>query len=100
MRKVSIVTVALLITVLTSSAFSFDKHIDVRTELGIRKLLRLMDIDKNGVVSKNEFMRYMSQKFDELDVDHSRRLEPDELQAMNIPNWAVRKATKPKIKTR
>jgi Ca2+-binding EF-hand superfamily protein len=49
-----------------------------------------MDADKNGSVSKEEFMNYMSQTFDRLDVDKSGTLEPNELRRMTIPRWELR----------
>ena len=45
----------------------------------VRQLLRLMDKDKNGQVSRAEFMRFMEAEFNRLDVDHSGELTPKEL---------------------
>lgn len=45
------------------------------------ELLRLMDTDENGKVSKDEFMRFMSSEFDRLDVNHDGELDPNELSA-------------------
>ncbi len=47
--------------------------------LDVRRLTRMMDKDANGRVSKSEFMQYMSQTFDRLDVNKSGQLEPNEL---------------------
>lgn len=44
-----------------------------------RELLRLMDTDKNGQVSRQEFMRFMEAEFDRLDVDHNGELTVKEL---------------------
>jgi hypothetical protein len=52
----------------------------------IRQLLRLMDTDKNGVVSKEEFLQFMSEEFDRLDADRNEQLERREL-AHAVPNW-------------
>ena len=49
----------------------------------------MMDADKNGVVSKDEFLNYMSRVFDRLDVNNSGELERDELQHLDDPNWIV-----------
>ena len=43
----------------------------------------------HGVVSKNEFIDFMLERFDRLDVNGDRRLEPVELRALRIPNWRV-----------
>ena|SRR5215471_15591730 len=92
-QKLAITVAAFLaVELISPAAFSFDKHTDALTDAHIRQLLLVMDKGKSGAISKNEFMRYISQRFDSLDVDHSRRLEPDEIQAMNIPNWVIRKS--------
>jgi len=51
-----------------------------------RQLIRLMDKDKNGVVSKDEFLQFMSEEFDRLDVNRNEQLERRELRRA-IPNW-------------
>ena len=44
----------------------------------VKRLILLMDTDKNGRVSKAEFMAYMSAEFDRLDKDKSGELDPKE----------------------
>ena len=44
-----------------------------------QQLLRLMDVDQNGRVSKQEFMQFMEAEFDRLDVDRSGELTVKEL---------------------
>jgi EF-hand domain pair len=53
----------------------------------VQQMLREMDTDKNGSVSKDEFMNYMSQAFDRLDVNQNRSLEPAELRPFAAPYW-------------
>jgi len=43
------------------------------------QLLELMDTDKNGKVSKEEFMRFMEAEFDLADTDKNGELDPKEL---------------------
>ena len=45
----------------------------------VKQLLLLMDTDKNGKVSKQEFMKFMEEEFDRLDKDKSGELDPKEL---------------------
>jgi hypothetical protein len=45
----------------------------------VKQLLLLMDTDKNGKISKNEYMNFMSAEFDRLDKDKSGELDPKEL---------------------
>lgn len=44
-----------------------------------KKLVLLMDRDKNGKVSKKEFMAFMEAEFDRLDTDKSGELDVKEL---------------------
>jgi hypothetical protein len=45
----------------------------------VKQLLQLLDADKNGRVSKKEFMQFMSAEFDRLDKDRSGELDVKEL---------------------
>jgi EF hand len=44
-----------------------------------RQLLLLMDTDKNGKISKQEWMRFMEAEFDRLDKARNGQLDPKEL---------------------
>lgn len=48
-------------------------------EFDAKRLLLLMDTDKNGKVSKQEFMAYMEAEFDRLDKDKNGYLDVNEL---------------------
>ncbi len=48
-------------------------------ELSAKQLLVLMDTDKNGRVSKQEFMAFMSAEFDRLDKNKDGELDVSEL---------------------
>ncbi len=45
----------------------------------VKQLITLMDADKNGKISKQEFMNFMSAEFDRLDKDKSGELDQKEL---------------------
>ena len=45
------------------------------------ELLRLMDADENGKVSKAEYMRFMEAEFNRLDINHDGELDLRELGA-------------------
>lgn len=45
----------------------------------VRQLILLMDTDKNGKISKQEWMSFMEAEFDRLDKDKSGELDPKEL---------------------
>ncbi len=44
-----------------------------------RELLRLMDTDQSGRVSREEFLNFMAAEFDRLDHDKNGELDPAEL---------------------
>lgn len=50
----------------------------------VEQLLLLMDTDKNGRISKKEFLDFMSAEFDRLDKDKSGELDPKELSLSQI----------------
>jgi Ca2+-binding EF-hand superfamily protein len=60
-------------------------------EENVKQLLLLMDTDKNGKVSKKEWMDFMSAEFDRLDTDKSGELDPKELMQSRVymrhVNW-------------
>jgi hypothetical protein len=45
----------------------------------VKQLLLLMDTDKNGKISKAEWMNFMSAEFDRLDTDKSGELDVHEI---------------------
>jgi hypothetical protein len=48
------------------------------------KLLLLMDADKNGKVSRAEFMAFMAAEFDRLDINHDGELDVKELEQSQL----------------
>jgi Ca2+-binding EF-hand superfamily protein len=50
-----------------------------------RRLLRMMDADKNGRVSKDEFLQFISRTFDRLDLNKSDQLEGNESSTTAFP---------------
>ena len=48
----------------------------------LAQLLGLMDTDKNGKVSKDEFMHYMEAEFEYADKNHDGELDPVELKRL------------------
>jgi Ca2+-binding EF-hand superfamily protein len=74
---------------LTNTKFPLSKRTRAATATDVRQLVRLMDTDLNGTVSKDEFLKFMSQTFDRLDVNQSGELESEELRHLNDPDWIV-----------
>lgn len=50
----------------------------------VRQLLLLMDTDKNGKVSRQEFMDFMAAEFDRLDTNKDGELDVKELTKLRI----------------
>ena len=86
-KLLSIFVTWFAVAAMSTAAFAFSKHTDAVTDASVRRLLRLMDKDKNGTVSKTEFMNYFSRRFDRLDLGYGRRVVRDEFRATLIPNW-------------
>ncbi len=59
-------------------------RVRVSGQAQVIQLLRLMDKDRNGQVSKAEFMGFMQAEFNRLDVDRSGELTPGELSRTNL----------------
>jgi len=60
-----------------------------KTDRDVKTLIQMMDKDKNGAVSKEEFLQFMGQEFDRLDTNKSGALEPKEMRAIRNPSWPL-----------
>jgi EF hand domain-containing protein len=89
LKRTNVVLVLVVIALLvatgavlgTMGAQAADKPKD-KLALGeddVKQLLLLMDADKNGMISKAEYMRFMEAEFDRLDKDKSGELDVKEL---------------------
>ena len=77
--KISLFVVLLVASAASTSAYAVSRRAVAQGEKQSRQLLRLMDVDQNGRVSRQEFMQFMGAEFDRLDVDHSGELSVQEL---------------------
>jgi EF hand len=50
----------------------------------VKELLLLMDRDKNGKISRQEFMKFMSAEFDRLDINKDGELDVKELTGLRV----------------
>jgi hypothetical protein len=55
-----------------------EKRLAVATDAA-KQLLLVMDADKNGKISREEWMKFMDEEFDRLDTDHKGQLDVKEL---------------------
>lgn len=53
-------------------------------EAEVKQLLLLMDTDKNGKISKQEWMKFMEAEFDRLDKDKSGDLDVNDLKQSKL----------------
>lgn len=63
----------------TTTASPKSPNLDAAAERNVKELLLLMDTDKNGKVSKKEWVDFMSREFDRLDANKNGELDPKEL---------------------
>jgi Ca2+-binding EF-hand superfamily protein len=50
----------------------------------VKQLLLLLDTDKNGRISKKEWMNFMEAEFNKMDKDGNGELDPKELQQSKL----------------
>jgi Ca2+-binding EF-hand superfamily protein len=86
---IALVGISLVVGSVSTDAVAQSRRTAAAATRDVQQLIRMMDADRNGVVSKEEFMNYMSQTFDRLDVNRSGTLEPNELRRMTIPRWEL-----------
>jgi Ca2+-binding EF-hand superfamily protein len=67
----------------TTAAPKQPNRIAIATE-NAKQIMLLMDTNKNGRISKAEWMKFMSDEFDRLDADKSGSLDLKELQKSTI----------------
>ena len=70
----------------SNTSFPFGTRVGAAADADVQKLLHQMDTDKNGTVTKDEFLQFMSQTFDRLDANKSGRLEREELRRLSNTN--------------
>jgi hypothetical protein len=89
------IAACLVIGAIASSAIAQSKHTKAAVSHDVRQLMQLMDKDNDGTVSKEEFMDFMSQTFDRLDVNHGGQLEREELRRLARPDWMTGRPSAP-----
>jgi Ca2+-binding EF-hand superfamily protein len=53
-------------------------------EANVKELLLLMDTDKTGKISKQQWMKFMEAEFDRLDTDKKGELDPKQLMQSRV----------------
>jgi hypothetical protein len=88
-RAIALVAASLVVGAISSSAFAVSKRTTAAANRDVRTLVLMMDKDKDGTVSKDEFMQFMSREFDRLDVTKTGKLEPAHLRPIRNPSWPL-----------
>ena len=83
--KVTFIAMALVAGAASTPAFAVSDRGVAAGATWARQMLKLMDTDQNGRVSKDEWMRFMEAEFDHLDVDHSGYLTAQEIRGLLSP---------------
>jgi EF hand len=83
-RAIVLITVSFVVSTVSTAALAASK-----ADREVRKLHQMMDKDKDGSVSKDEFMQFMSREFDRLDVNKNGKLEPQHLRPVRNPSWPL-----------
>jgi Ca2+-binding EF-hand superfamily protein len=89
-KAITLIATSFVVSTISTAALSASRQTAGTADRDVKQLVRLMDKDKNGVVSKEEFMQFMSQTFDRIDVDKNGTLEPKELRQTAIPRAVAR----------
>jgi len=76
---ITLVGVSLIVGSASTAAVAASKRTNAAAARDVRELVRLMDTDMNGYVSKQEFMDYMSRMFDRSDVNRDSALSRSEV---------------------
>jgi Ca2+-binding EF-hand superfamily protein len=86
-----ILWIAFIMTALLAAAFGAPQKSDPRKpdklalgEEEVKQLLLLIDEDKNGKISKTEFLKFMEAEFDRLDVNRNGELDVTEIKRSRI----------------
>jgi 5S rRNA maturation endonuclease (ribonuclease M5) len=68
----------------TTTASPKSPNIALIVEQNAKQIMLLMDADKDGKISKHEWLDFMSTEFDRLDTDHNGNINQKELMATQI----------------
>jgi Ca2+-binding EF-hand superfamily protein len=88
-KAIAMIAASFVVSTISTAALAVSKQTTTAANKDVRTLVRMMDKDQNGNVSKDEFMEFMSKEFDRLDVDKNGSLQPTEIRSMRRANWPL-----------
>jgi hypothetical protein len=83
-KAIVLIAASLAVSTVSTAALAASK-----ADREVGTLVKMMDKDKNGSVSKEEFLQFMGREFDRLDVDKSGTLEQKEMLPLRNPSWPL-----------
>ena len=87
-KGIALIATSFAVGIMSTSALAVSKQTTATADRDVRQLVRLLDKDQNGVVSKDEFMQFVGATFDRLDVNKSGTLEHREVRRLTATrNW-------------
>ena len=86
---IALVGISLIVGSVASIAQPVSRRTATAATRDVQQLIKMMDTDMNGTVSKEEFMNFMSRTYDRLDINKTGQLGPKELRRMTIPRWEL-----------
>ena len=86
-RMFSVLLVLFVAVCVSNVVSAASKRTNAVARADVRQLLQLVDKDKNGTVSKDEFLRYMEYIFNELDSNANGELDAGELGPFVVPRF-------------
>jgi Ca2+-binding EF-hand superfamily protein len=89
-KAITLIAAAFIVGTISTAALAVSKRTSATAEGDVRQVVRMMDKDRNGAVSKDEFIQFMGRTFDRLDVNKSGTLERKELLRAAIPRAVLR----------
>jgi Ca2+-binding EF-hand superfamily protein len=88
-KAIAVMATSFIVGTMSTAALAVSKQTASTADRDVRTLVKMMDKDQNGTVSKDEFMEFMGKEFDRLDKDKSGTLEPKELRPIRNPSWPL-----------
>jgi hypothetical protein len=88
-KLIVLIGIALAIGSVSSAVFA--QRNNERTAATAARGVRMAQImhGGNGVVSRDEYMNFMSQMYDRLDINKNGTLEPEELEDLTFPTYLL-----------
>jgi hypothetical protein len=88
-KAIALIATFFVASTISTAAFAAGKRTEAAAERDVKTLVQMMDKDKDGTVSKDEFMQFMGREFDRLDVEKTGKLEPRHLRPVRNPSWPL-----------